>query len=259
VNSIKDAILQTIQGYDKLIISPDMDGFLSAQLLSSAYGSKVVGTYDKNILVLSKDVNIEECLFVDCDINRNNLHSIGNHMRLLNDNMSSKSFNPNVHYGVTTYSDKFPFATAFLIAFALETPISPNTLIRMAYADSTLKNMESYSDNMRNWSERIPCDAVHYIIEHSDDAKQADLDFREIYPNQSFSSKRYGKARYIETLNNSLMAEGIPYDTLIEGKKYMTDKVGKNTVIRYNRDILSYAEVYGGEYSITYDQEIEWK
>ena len=37
------------------------------------------------------------------------------------------------------------------------------------------------------------------------------------------------------------------------------DKVGINTVIRYNRDIISYAEIFTGEYSVTYDQEMEWK
>lgn len=259
MNKIKDRILEAILGYKEIIISPDMDGFVSAELLSSVTGCEVVGTYDKNILVLSEDADIEKALFVDCDINRYNLHSIGNHMRLQNDNMSKKSFNPNKHFGITNYSDKFPFATAFLIAFALEIDLSQTDIIRMAYADSTLKNMESYSENMRNWSKRIPSAAVNYVIEHSDFSKEEDLKFREKYPNQAFSSKRYGKARYIQTLNDSLMAENIKHRPLISGKKYMTDKVGKNTVMRYNRDILSYAEVYGGEYSVTYDQEIEWK
>jgi hypothetical protein len=38
----------------------------------------------------------------------------------------------------------------------------------------------------------------------------------------------------------------------------MTDRVGKNTVIKYNQDILSYAEIFGGEYSITYNEEMNW-
>jgi hypothetical protein len=35
-------------------------------------------------------------------------------------------------------------------------------------------------------------------------------------------------------------------------KKYKTGLVDKNTAIRYNKDIISYAEIYGGEYSVTY-------
>jgi hypothetical protein len=49
------------------------------------------------------------------------------------------------------------------------------------------------------------------------------------------------------------------FEPLVQGMKYMSDKVGINTVIRYNRDIVSYAEIFGGEYSVTYDQEVEWK
>jgi hypothetical protein len=39
----------------------------------------------------------------------------------------------------------------------------------------------------------------------------------------------------------------------------MSDKVGINTVMRYSKDIISYAEVYMGEYSVTYDEEVDWK
>ena len=38
----------------------------------------------------------------------------------------------------------------------------------------------------------------------------------------------------------------------------MSDKVGYNTVMRYMNDIFSYAEIYQGEYSVTYDQEVIW-
>lgn len=256
---MQNKIIDTILQYDKLIISPDMDGFLSADFIIRENGSKVVGTYDKNILVLADGINPEDCLFVDCDMNKQKFASIGNHMRLLNDNMSDRSFNPNVFHGVTTYTDKFPFATAFLIAFALEMPLSQTDIIRMAYADSTLKNMEYYSDNMRNWSSRIPSVATDYIMENSVFAKMQDTTMREAYPSQSFSSKRYGKTRYIQALNDGLKAEGIDHLPLTTGTRYMADKVGKTTVSRYGHDILSYAEVYTGEYSVTYDQEIDWK
>jgi hypothetical protein len=235
-----------------------MDGFLSAQLLNRYNGSQIVGTYDKNILCLAEGINPSECLFVDCDINNPDYVSVGNHMRLLDDNMSSKSFNPNVHFGITKYSDKFPFATAFLIAFATELETSATEMIRMAYADSTLRNMESYSDNMRTWSDRMKCPAVDYVIRNSDVAKYADETFRAVYPNQSFTSKRYGKDRYIQTLNTAFEVEGMNHKPLISGVKYMSDKIGLTTMKKYMADIFSYAEVYGGEYSITYYDRMEW-
>jgi len=255
---MKTDILNTLEHSKNLIISPDMDGFMTAKLLERFNGSKIVGSYDKNILCLADGINAEECLFVDCDMNRQEFVSLGNHMRLLEDNMSVESFNPNVHFGVTTYSDKFPFATAFLVSFATEVQTSNIDLIRMAFADSTLKNMEKYSENMRNWSTRMDHSAVKYIMDNSDIARDNDRQARFDYVDQSFTSKRYGKERYLSTLNNALAGQEMAFEPLVQGIKYMCDKVGVNTVIRYNKDIISYAEIFGGEYSVTYDQEIEW-
>ena len=255
---MKTEILNTLEYSKNLIISPDMDGFMTAKLLERFNGSKIVGSYDKNLLCLADGIDPEECLFVDCDMNRQEFVSLGNHMRLIEDGMSVESFNPNVHFGVTTYSDKFPFATAFLISFATEALTSEQDLIRMAFADSTLKNMEKYSDNMRNWSTRMYHDAVKYIMDNSDIAKRNDAQARFDYVDQSFTSKRYGKERYLSTLNNALEGQGMKFEPLTRGSKYICDKVGKETVMLYNRDIISYAEIFTGEYSVTYNQEKEW-
>jgi hypothetical protein len=255
---MKTDILATLEHSRNLIISPDMDGFMSAKLLERFNGSQIVGSYDKNILCLADGINPEDCLFLDCDMNRYNFVSLGNHMRLLEDSMSYKSFNPNVHFGVTTYSDKFPFATAFLISFATEVQTSNTDLIRMAFADSTLRNMEKYSNNMRNWSDRMDHPAVRYIMDNSDIAKQNDAEARFEYVDQSFTSKRYGKQRYLDTLNKALEAQGMKFQPLTRGSKYLCDKVGLNTLTRYNKDIISYAEIFTGEYSVTYDEVAPW-
>lgn len=255
---MKTDILATLEHSRNLIISPDMDGFMSAKLLERFNGSQIVGSYDKNILCLADGVDPEQCIFLDCDMNRYNFVSLGNHMRLLEDSMSYKSFNPNVHFGVTTYSDKFPFATAFLISFATEVQTSTADLIRMAFADSTLRNMEKYSNNMRNWSDRMDHPAVRYIMDNSDIAKQNDAEARFEYVDQSFTSKRYGKERYLDTLNKALEAQGMKFKPLTRGSKYLCDKVGLNTLTRYNKDIISYAEIFTGEYSVTYDEVAVW-
>ena len=256
---MKTDILDTLEYSRNLIISPDMDGFMTAKLIERFNGSKIVGSYDKNILCLADGIDPEKCLFVDCDMNRQEYVSLGNHMRLIEDGMSFESFNPNVHFGVTTYSDKFPFATAFLISFATEVQTSEQDLIRMAFADSTLKNMEKYSDNMRNWSTRMDHPAIKYIIDNSDIARDNDKQARFEYVEQSFTSKRYGKERYLNTLNTALEAQQMSFEPLVQGVKYMADKVGQNTLVRYQKDIISYAEIFTDEYSVTYDQEIEWK
>jgi hypothetical protein len=255
---MKTEILSTLEHSTNLIISPDMDGFVSAQLLNRYNGSKVVGTYDKNILCLADGISPRSCLFVDCDMNHPDYVSVGNHMRLLNDNMSAKSFNPNVHFGITKYSDKFPFATAYLIAFATEIETSATEIIRMAYADSTLRNMDNYSENMRTWSDRMKCASVNYVIQTTDYAKSVDDELRTVYPNQSFTSKRYGKERYIQTLNEAFVQEKVSHETLTHGYKYSSDKVGLTTMKKYMCDIFSYAEVFSGEYSVTYYDMMDW-
>jgi len=255
---MKSDILKTLEYSTNIIISPDMDGFLSAKLLERYNGSKVVGTYDKNILCLADNIKPEECLFVDCDMNTKTFVSIGNHMRMLNDNMAESSFNPNSFFEVLKYNEKFPYATCFLIAHAGDLEIDNIEKSKMAFADSTLKNMESYSENMINWSSRMPHPTVDYIIENSDNAREVDRDIRFEYVQQSFTSKRYGKSRYISTLNTAFKSEGIKFEPLTEGKKYICDKVGLNTLMRYNRDIISYAEIFSGEYSVTYNEEVTW-
>lgn len=254
---MKTDILKTLEYSNNIIISPDMDGFISASILNKYNGSTVVGTYDKNILCLAEGVNPEETLFVDCDMNSQSFASIGNHMRLLEDNISDHSFNPNVSFNITKYHEKFPFATCFLIAHATGIDTKEETG-KMAFADSTLKNMESYSPNMIKWSKRMPHPSVDYIIQNTQEARDLDRDIRFEYMQQSFTSKRYGKARYIETLNTAFEKEGIQFKPLTTGKKYMSDKVGLNTLMRYNRDIISYAEIFSGEYSVTYNEEISW-
>jgi hypothetical protein len=255
---MKTDILDTLAYSDKIIISPDMDGFMSAKLLNRFNGSTVVGTYDKNLLCLADGIDPQDCLFVDVDMN-NSFASIGNHMRLLDDGASVESFNPNQYYKVDKYYEKFPYATAFLISFATEVPTSLDDKIRMAFSDSTLQNMQKYGDNMRNWSSRMSHDAVSYILWNTNEIQEADEKIRGIYLRQEFASKRFGKERYIQTLNEAFIKEGLAHSRLIDGKKYMSDKVGLNTIKRYMSDIISYAEIFTGEYSVTYNQEIEWK
>ena len=255
---MKTDILDTLAYSKNLIISPDMDGFMSAKLINKYNGSKVVGAYDKNILTLADGINPEECLFVDCDMNRQELVSIGNHMRLLSDGMSVESFNPNVHFGVTTYTDKFPYATCFLITFATEVPTSDLDKNRMAYADSTYKNLINYGPNMRNWSTRMYHNEVERILHPKPSDHNERLWVERQYPKQAFVSKQFGKTRYIQTINEALESEKIDHLPILTGIKYRTGRVDKHTVMRYNKDIISYAEIYMGEYSVTYDQEVDW-
>ena len=256
---MKASILNTLEHSKKLIISPDIDGFMTAKLINKYNGAVVVGAYDKNILTLAEGINPEECLFVDCDMNTADFASIGNHMRLLSDNISVESFNPNVHFEVTKYTEKFPYATCFLITFATGVETSDLDKNIMAYADSTYKNLIKYERNMRNWASRIYHNEVERILNPVFSDHNERLWIEKKYPKQSFLSKQFGKTRYIKTLNEALESEKVQYLPITTGKKYKTGLVDKNTVTAYNKDIISYAEIYSGEYSVTYKQVAEWE
>jgi hypothetical protein len=128
----------------------------------------------------------------------------------------------------------------------------------MSYADSTYKNLESYGINMRNWWERMRHLELDLVFEPTEEISLLIEELAEKYPNQGFVSKRLGKTRYIEQMNDVLTSLGISHRPLTTGIKYMTDRVGKNTVVKYNQDIISYAEIFGGEYSVTYNEEMNW-
>jgi hypothetical protein len=256
---MREQILDTLSYSNKIIVSPDIDGFTSARLLEAFNGSVVVGTYDKNVMALADGVDPKECLFVDCDMNTSDFISIGNHQRLSSgDNIAKESFNPNVHYGITKYTDKYPFATAFLISFATRVPTSEQTQAYMSYADSTYKNLLSYGVNMRTWWERMRHLELDLVFEPTDSISNLITELEELYPSQGFVSKRLGKTNYLKKMNGTLQDLGINHMPLSTGMKYITDRVGKNTVVKYNQDIVSYAEIFGGEYSVTYNEEMSW-
>ena len=108
---------------------------------------------------------------------------------------------------------------------------------------------------MLKWSSRLRESDVKPIIEKTLDISK----IRSKYPTQAFVSRRFGKDRYLTTLNAALESEGMKYLPITTGKRYLTDKVGINTVLRYMDDIISYAEIYSGEYSVTYNQEVEFR
>ena len=96
------------------------------------------------------------------------------------------------------------------------------------------------------------------VFEPTENISNLITELEELYPSQCFVSKRLGKTNYLKKMNGTLTNLGLSHMPLTTGIKYMTDRVGKNTVIKYNQDIISYAEIFGGEYSITYNEEMNW-
>ena len=251
---------RTLSSHKQVIISPDVDGFVSAELLARVQDIVVVGTYDKNILCLSAGAKIEDAIFLDCDMNRPGMVSVGNHMRLHKDNADPLSYNPNVAQGITTYSNKFPYATAFLVAATLDIQTSSFDHLRMAHADSTWQNAITYAANMQSWAEYFGGHpSVEYVLNTPNTFNQDRETFTKSLPLegktfQSFVSRRMSLPNYVHKMNEILPLWEFASQPMHTATKYVSGLVDRNTLIRYNKDIISYAEVFGGEYSVTYDE-----
>ncbi len=67
-----------------VILSPDSDGFLCGLVYSHLLNWKIVGYYDGKVLLLKNGLRVEQCVFLDVEIFRSNLKSVGHHMVLYN-------------------------------------------------------------------------------------------------------------------------------------------------------------------------------
>ena len=84
---------------------------------------------------------------------------------------------------------------------------------------------------------------------------------KEYEEKQGLVSRRLGLEKYLVEMNAALKkhsAWNFAFSSELKTiKKYQTGLVDKTTVIRYNKDIISYAEIFGGEYSVTYNSLVD--
>src|SRR3989344_6128935 len=62
------------------ILSPDSDGLLCGLLMSHYLGWHINGFYDGKVLVVDRNVIPSDCVFLDMEIFRPDVRSIGQHM-----------------------------------------------------------------------------------------------------------------------------------------------------------------------------------
>ena len=114
-----------IKKNQKCILSPDSDGLLCGLFMSNALDWDIVGFYDGKVLTLKKGESVKDCIFLDMEIFRNYVKSLGHHMVLYNKRQTPKSwFNfdhciqPNNIRGydaTKSFNLKYPFGAIHLI------------------------------------------------------------------------------------------------------------------------------------------------
>ena len=172
----KQYLHECIDSWDKayLVSSPDIDGLLSAAILSDAYGAKLIGLYTTSHLLLFEQFEFRDALramWIDHDINHSSIQCVGQHIVSHSgvDRLPSRHpqcFNPNIWAeqpfehsfgGVSSATrDKYPFATChlFLSLLGLDSKsLNEREMALLAHADGTFANIHSYAKNCNIWKD----------------------------------------------------------------------------------------------------------
>ena len=147
------------------ILSPDTDGLLCGLLVAHYLQWRIRGFYDGKVLIKERDTAATDCVFLDMEIFRSKVRSVGQHMLLFNKKHLPKNWrdlqnciSANNLRGYDFRHDfktKYPFGTIHLLLAILtevvKVEISPRMIALLLYADGTFKNLFNYPENCLSW------------------------------------------------------------------------------------------------------------
>lgn len=152
------------------VLSPDSDGLLCGLFMSRFRGWRVVGFYDDKIGVISKDHLKEDIIFLDGEIFRKNIKSVGHHMLKLNKNRNvdlsgfEQCIQPNLlrnYDGKHDFRLKYPLATIHLLISILayadykqgkqDIEFTEKAIAPLFFTDGVFNVLFSYPENVLNW------------------------------------------------------------------------------------------------------------
>lgn len=149
------------------ILSPDSDGLLCGLFMAAYLDWKIVGYYDGKVLLLKEGISTHDdnCAFLDMEIYRSHVKSVGHHMVLLNKRHVpndwgnySQCIQPNnlrEYDGKSDFRLKYPLATIHLLLAIIgvqrriEIPVS--AIAPLFFTDGTFNVLYSYPENVLNW------------------------------------------------------------------------------------------------------------
>src|SRR3989338_2833539 len=164
-----DAIIKKfswlVQKDQNCILSPDSDGLLCGLLMSYYLDWKIRGFYDGKVLAVKQEINPQKCIFLDMEIFRSSIRSVGQHMVMYDKDDLPPNWN-NLDRCVSAnnlrnydfknnFKLKYPFGTVHLLLSILgqnrKIPIPKNAVSPLLYTDGTFKNQFNYPENCLSW------------------------------------------------------------------------------------------------------------
>jgi len=170
------------------ILSPDSDGLLCGLFMSTYLDWRIKGFYDGKVMLLDKDISAKDCVFLDMEVFRKDIKSVGHHMVQFNKKKRPSNWNnyknciqPNNLRNYDGYKDfrlKYPLATIhFLIGIVgskIKLTIPQSAICPLFYVDGVFKNLFGYPENCIDW--------LRYL-----DAKSNKNNLHEIFFNEHYS------------------------------------------------------------------------
>lgn len=158
-----------IEREQNCILSPDSDGLLCGLLMSHYLGWRIRGFYDGKVLAVEDGADPQDCVFLDMEIFRPNIRSVGQHMVMYDkDDLPSNwghfrnclSANSLRNYDFKNdFKFKYPLGTVHMLLSILghgqAIAIPKNAVAPLLYTDGTFKNQFNYPENCLSW--------LHYL------------------------------------------------------------------------------------------------
>jgi hypothetical protein len=166
------------------VLSPDSDGLLCGLLMAFYFGWKIKGFYDGKVLLLDSNTPAKDCVFLDMEVYRRDIKSVGHHMVLFNKKQKPASWcnydnciqlnNLRNYDGYRDFRLKYPLATThFLIGVlgsALGIKIPETAICPLLFTDGTFNVLFKYPENVLNWLSYLranePSIPLKYIFEN---------------------------------------------------------------------------------------------
>ncbi len=226
-----------IQKNQNYILSPDSDGLLCGLFVSNYLKGKIRGFYDGKIMVIEKGFKPEDCIFLDMEVFRKNIRSVGQHIIMFNkgrppenwknfDNCASIN-NIRNHDGYHDFRLKYPFGTIHFLIGVLGTmqkiEVPKSAIAPLLFTDGTWMNLLGYTENSLSWLKYLRADEEGVPL------------------NEIFLNKHYSLHELMETMNEFLRerdaisisrergdrvtitlrgGEGVPYNLVIEEENF---------------------------------------
>jgi len=157
------------------VISPDSDGLLCGLFMSNILGWKIAGFYDGKVSVIYKEFLNENPIFLDMEIFRKEIRSMGHHMLLVNKRHIPEEWSnfdnciqPNNlrnYDGKNNFRLKYPLATIHMlisiISYKYRNVAIPKSAIPpLFFTDGVFNVLFRYPENVLNW--------LYYLRIHED-------------------------------------------------------------------------------------------